>query len=58
MLFRSTQFMRFNQEALMKKHAKLYGDVMLKNGFGTQCTKRPDSKAPYGFTLTNECKIH
>ncbi len=53
-----TQFMRFNQEALMKKHEKLYGDVMLKNGFGTQCTKRSDSKAPYGFKLTNECKIH
>lgn len=53
-----TQFMRFNQEALMKKHGKLFGDVMLKNGFGTQCTKRPDSSAPYGFKLTNECKIH
>jgi branched-chain amino acid transport system substrate-binding protein len=53
-----THFMRFNQEALMKKHAKLFGDVMLKNGFGTQCTKVNDSKAPYGFRLTNDCKIH
>jgi hypothetical protein len=53
-----TQFMRFNQEGLMRKHRKLYGDVMLKNGFGTQCTKVPDSKAPYGFRLTNDCKIH
>ena len=53
-----THFMRFNQEALLKKHPKLFGDVMLKNGFGTQCTKRPDPSAPYGFKLTNECKIH
>ena len=53
-----THFMRFNQEALMKKHAKLFGDVMMKNGFGTQCTKKADSSAPYGFRLTNDCKIH
>jgi branched-chain amino acid transport system substrate-binding protein len=53
-----TMFMRFNQEALMKKHEKLYGEVMLKNGFGTQCTKVPDSSARYGFKLTNDCKIH
>ena len=53
-----TQFMRFNQEALLKKHEKLYGDVMLKQGFGTQCTKVPDSSSPFGFKLTNACKIH
>ncbi len=53
-----THFMRFNQEALMKKHQKLFGDIMLKNGFGTQCTKKADSSAPYGFKLTNDCKIH
>jgi len=53
-----TQFMRFNQEALTKKHEKLFIDVMLKQGFGTQCTKRPDSSSPWGFKLTNECKIH
>jgi len=53
-----TQFMRFNQEALTKKHEKLFVDVMLKQGFGTQCTKRPDSSSPWGFKLTNECKIH
>jgi branched-chain amino acid transport system substrate-binding protein len=53
-----THFMRFNQEALLRKHPKLYGDVMLAQGFGTQCTKRPDPSAPYGFRLTNECKIH
>ena len=53
-----TQFMRFNQEALLKKHEKLYGEVMLKQGFGTQCTKVPDSSTPWGFKLTNACKIH
>jgi branched-chain amino acid transport system substrate-binding protein len=53
-----TQFMRFNMEALLKKHEKLFGDVMLKQGFGTQCTKVPDSSSPFGFKLTNACKIH
>ncbi|MCA1832544.1 MAG: ABC transporter substrate-binding protein [Actinomycetota bacterium] len=53
-----TQFMRFNQEGLMRKHKDLYGEIMLKNGYGTQCTKVPDSRAPYGFKLTNACKIH
>ena len=53
-----TQFMRFNMDALMKKHAHLFGDVMLKQGFGTQCTKVTDSSSPFGFKLTNACKIH
>jgi branched-chain amino acid transport system substrate-binding protein len=53
-----THFMRFNQTGLMRKHRKLFGDVMLANGFGTQCTKRPDASAPYGFKLTNECQVH
>ena len=53
-----THFMRFNQEALLKKHPKLFGEVMMKQGFGTQCTKRTDSSSPFGFKLTNECKIH
>ncbi|MHB8513035.1 MAG: ABC transporter substrate-binding protein [Actinomycetota bacterium] len=53
-----THFMRFNQAGLMRKHPHLYGDILLKNGYGTQCTKRPDPTSPYGFKLTNECKIH
>jgi branched-chain amino acid transport system substrate-binding protein len=53
-----THFMRFNQEGLLRKHRKLFGEVMLKGGFGTQCTKRADPGAPYGFKLTGECKIH
>lgn len=53
-----TQFTRFNMEGLLRKHPKLFGDIMLKGGYGTQCTKRPDPKSPYGFRLTNECKIH
>jgi branched-chain amino acid transport system substrate-binding protein len=53
-----TLFARFNQEALLKKHKLRYGDIFLAKGYGTQCTKVPDSKAPYGFRLTNACKIH
>ncbi|GAC1408689.1 MAG: hypothetical protein NVSMB57_00300 [Actinomycetota bacterium] len=53
-----THFMRFNMEGLLRKHKKLFGDVLLKGGYGTQCTKRPDPSSPYGFKLTNECKIH
>jgi branched-chain amino acid transport system substrate-binding protein len=53
-----TLFARFNQDALMKKHKNLYGDIMLKDGYGTQCTKVSDPSAPYGFRLTNACKIH
>lgn len=53
-----TQFMRFNQDGLRRKHKRLFVDVMLKQGFGTQCTKRPDPSSDWGFRLTNECKIH
>lgn len=53
-----TLFARFNQEALLRKHKKRYGDIFLKLGYGTQCTKVPDPSAPYGFRLTNACKIH
>jgi branched-chain amino acid transport system substrate-binding protein len=53
-----TQFMRFNQEGLMRKHKAIFGDIMMKGGYGTQCTKVKDAKAPYGFRLTNACKIH
>lgn len=53
-----TLFARFNQKALLRKHKKIYGDIMLAKGYGTQCTKVPDPKAPYGFRLTNACKIH
>ncbi len=53
-----TLFARFNQEALLRKHKKRYGDIFLKEGYGTHCTKVPDSSAPYGFRLTNACKIH
>ncbi len=53
-----THFMRFNMDGLLRKHEKLFGDVLLKGGYGTQCTKRTDPSAKYGFRLTNECKIH
>lgn len=53
-----THFMRFNMEGLLRKHEKLFGDLLLKGGYGTQCTKRSDPSAPYGFRLTNECKVH
>lgn len=53
-----TMFMRFNQDGLRRKHKKLFVDVMLKQGFGTQCTKRPDPSSDWGFRLTNECPIH
>lgn len=52
-----THFMRFNMEGLLRKHEKLFGDIMLKGGYGTQCTKRKGG-GPFGFTLTNDCKIH
>jgi branched-chain amino acid transport system substrate-binding protein len=53
-----THFMRFNFEGLMRKHRRIFGDIMLKTGYGTQCTKVKDASAPYGFKLTNTCKIH
>ncbi|MGH2829582.1 MAG: ABC transporter substrate-binding protein, partial [Actinomycetota bacterium] len=53
-----THFMRFNMEGLIRKHRKLFVDVLLKGGYGTQCTKRGDPSAPGGIRLTNECKIH
>lgn len=53
-----THFMRFNMDGLLRKHRKLFGDVLMKGGYGTQCTKRQDAASPLGFRLTNECKIH
>ncbi len=52
-----THFVRPNFDALVEKHPELM-QIILKEGYGTQCTKVPDSSVPWGFRLSNECKIH
>lgn len=52
-----TQFMRFNIDGLLRKHERLFVDILMKGGYGTQCTKRSGG-GPFGFRLTNECQIH
>ena len=52
-----THFVRPNFDALMKKHPELM-QIILKEKYGTQCTKIDDPSSPLGFRLTNDCQIH
>ncbi len=52
-----THFLRPNFDALVERHPELM-DIVMKEGYGTQCTKVEDPSSPYGFRLTNDCKIH
>lgn len=52
-----THFVRPNMDANVEKHPDLM-EIFLKEGYGTQCTKVPDKSFPWGFRLTNDCKIH
>lgn len=52
-----THFLRPNFEGLLRKHPQLM-EIILKEGYGTQCTKVEDPSVPWGFRLTNDCKIH
>ncbi|HVF12485.1 MAG TPA: ABC transporter substrate-binding protein [Actinomycetota bacterium] len=52
-----THFVRPNFDALMERHPELM-QIILKEGYGTQCTKVDDPSVPWGFRLTPECKIH
>lgn len=52
-----THFLRPNFDALMEKHPELM-EIILKEKYGTQCTKVEDPSAPFGFRLTNDCQIH
>lgn len=52
-----THFVRPNFEALVEKHPELM-EIILKEKYGTQCTKVDDPSSPWGFRLTTDCKIH
>ena len=52
-----THFVRPNFDALLEKHPELM-QIILKEKYGTQCTKVEDPSVPWGFRLTNSCKIH
>jgi branched-chain amino acid transport system substrate-binding protein len=52
-----THFVRPNLEGNVKKYPELM-KIFYEEGYGTQCTKVPDKSVPWGFRLTNECKIH
>lgn len=52
-----THFVRPNFNALMSKHPE-FMKIILEKGYGTLCTKVPDSSLPWGFRLTNDCRIH
>lgn len=52
-----THFVRPNLEGLLRKHPQLM-EIILREGWGTQCTKVDDPSVPWGFRLTNACKIH
>jgi branched-chain amino acid transport system substrate-binding protein len=52
-----THFARLNMEANAAKYPELMR-VFYEEGYGTQCTKVPDDTVPWGFRLTNDCKIH
>jgi branched-chain amino acid transport system substrate-binding protein len=52
-----THFIRPNMEGNVKKYPELM-KIFYEEGYGTQCTKVPDKSAPWGFRLTNDCKIH
>jgi len=52
-----THFVRPNFDALMSKHPELM-EIILKEGYGTQCTKVEDPSTPWGFRLSKDCKIH
>lgn len=52
-----THFARLNMEANAAKYPELM-QVFYEEGYGTQCTKVPDDSVPWGFRLTNDCKIH
>jgi hypothetical protein len=44
-------------EGNVKKYPELM-KIFYEEGYGTQCTRVPDKSVPWGFRLTNECKIH
>lgn len=52
-----THFARLNMEGNVAKYPDLMR-VFYEEGYGTQCTKVPDDSVPWGFRLTNDCKIH
>ncbi|MEO7804101.1 MAG: ABC transporter substrate-binding protein [Actinomycetota bacterium] len=52
-----THFVRPNFKALMEKHPE-FMKIILEKGYGTLCTKVPDTSVPWGFRLTNDCPIH
>jgi len=52
-----THFARLNMEANVRKYRELM-EVFYSEGYGTQCTKVPDQSVPWGFRLTNDCRIH
>jgi branched-chain amino acid transport system substrate-binding protein len=52
-----THFVRPNLEANVDKYPDLMR-IFLEEGYGTQCTKVPDKSVPWGFRLTNDCKVH
>lgn len=52
-----THFVRPNFEALVQTHPELM-KIILDEGYGTQCTKVPDPSVPWGFRLTDSCRIH
>lgn len=52
-----THFVRPNFDALMQTHPDLM-QIILKENYGTLCTKVDDASVPWGFRLTKDCKIH
>jgi branched-chain amino acid transport system substrate-binding protein len=52
-----THFVRLNMEANVSKYPELM-KIFYREGYGTQCTKVKDDSVPWGFRLTDECKIH